>query len=149
MTMIRIFEFASLVLVAICLMPAGAHFFEMAGKMAMGKDAYFVTQPIYNGWALFGIAIALAIVSIAILTWLLRDSGLSAWFAGLSDLALIASLIWFFIRVQPMNAVTQNWTVAPENWEPVRAQWESGHMINALLTFAAFLLLSLAVVTRG
>lgn len=149
MTPTRIFEFASLVLLAICLMPAAAHFFEMPGKMGMSMDAYFAVQPIYNGWAMFGIPLVLAIVSIAILTWLLRETGVTAWLAGASAALLLASLGWFFIRIYPTNVATKNWTIAPDNWEAMRAQWESGHAANALITFAAFFALVLVAVIRS
>lgn len=143
-----IVEFASLVLLAICLMPAGAHVFEMPGKMAMDRDAYFAAQAIYNGWALFGVAIGLGIVALIILTWLVRGTGLPRWFAGAAAVLLLAGLGWFFLRVYPMNVVTQNWTVVPDNWQAVRAQWESGHAVNAALTLLSFLALCFAVVLR-
>lgn len=146
--MVRIVEFASLVLLAICLMPAGAHVFEMPGKMAMDRDAYFAAQAIYNGWALFGIAIGLGMAALIVLTWLVRGSGLTVWFAGAAAVLLLAGFGWFFLRVYPMNVVTQNWTVVPENWQAVRARWESGHAVNAALTFLSFLALCLAVVLR-
>jgi tetratricopeptide (TPR) repeat protein len=64
----KMFDCQSLVLLAICLIPAGAHLFEMPGKMRMGRDAYFSVQPIYNGWALFGAALGLAIIALVVLT---------------------------------------------------------------------------------
>jgi hypothetical protein len=146
--MVRIAEFTSLVLLAICLMPAGAHVFEMPGKMAMDRDAYFAAQAIYSGWALFGIAIGLGIVTLIVQTWLVRGSGLPAWLAGAAAVLLVVALGWFFLRVYPVNVVTQNWTVVPDNWQAVRAQWESGHAVNAALTFLSFLALCLAVVLR-
>jgi hypothetical protein len=145
--LLRLVEFVSLVLLAICLMPAGAHLFEMPGKMAMGRDAYFSVQPIYNGWALFGIAIVLGIIALVELALLLRGTGPAFWLAGTAAVLLIASLGWFFLRIYPMNVATQNWTVVPENWEAMRVQWESGHAVNAVLTLLSFLALSLAVVT--
>ncbi len=45
-----------------------------------------------------------------------------------------------------MNAATENWTVMPENWEALRMQWEYGHAVNAVLTFVAFVCVSLSVV---
>lgn len=146
--MVRIAEFTSLVLLAICLMPAGAHVFEMPGKMAMDRDAYFAAQAIYSGRALFGIAIGLGIVTLIVQTWLVRGSGLPAWLVGAAAVLLVVALGWFFLRVYPMNVVTQNWTVVPDNWQAVRAQWESGHAVNAALTFLSFLALCLAVVLR-
>lgn len=66
----------AVLLVAICLVPVGAHILELPGKMAMGKDAYFATQSIYSGWALFGIAEAAAIVAALALAWTARGQSL-------------------------------------------------------------------------
>ena len=50
-----------------------------------------------------------------------------------------------FSWVQPANAVTENWTVMPENWSDWRRQWEHGHAMIAVVTFAAFCCTALAV----
>jgi hypothetical protein len=147
--LIRISEFGALIFVGLCLIPAGAHFFEMWGKLQLGKDAYFAIQPIYNGWALFGITLVAAILATSILTWLTRDTGASAWLSGFSAALLVASLVVFFIRIYPMNVATKNWTAVPDDWESVRQQWESGHAISAVITFTAFLCICAAVVVRG
>ena len=54
---VSIVSFIALVLTAIALVPLGAHVFEMPGKMKLGRDAYFVVQGLYRGWAWFGIAV--------------------------------------------------------------------------------------------
>src|SRR5215468_7235568 len=47
--------------VALCLIPAGAHFFELANKMYLPTAEYMTTQKIYAGWSFFGVAIIAAI----------------------------------------------------------------------------------------
>jgi hypothetical protein len=47
--------------VALYLIPAGAHFFELANKMSLSTAEYMTTQKIYAGWSLFGVAIIAAI----------------------------------------------------------------------------------------
>ena len=39
--------------VALCLVPAGAHFFELANKMSMSQPEYMTVQKIYAGWSFF------------------------------------------------------------------------------------------------
>jgi hypothetical protein len=48
--------------VVFCLIPAGAHFFELANKMSLSTAEYMTTQKIYAGWAFFGVAIIAAII---------------------------------------------------------------------------------------
>lgn len=58
-------------------------------------------------------------------------------FATASFVLMAASLVSFFMWVYPVNQVTENWTVAPENWQALRAHWEYVHAVNAVITLAA------------
>jgi hypothetical protein len=136
----------AVVLVALCLVPTGAHLLEMPGKMAMGKDAYFATQLIYNGWALFGIVEAAAIVATLLLAWSMRGQPMAMGFAAASAGLIVASLVAFFSLTYPGNVATSNWTVAPDNWEALRHNWEVGHATGAVLTFLSLLAVTISVV---
>jgi hypothetical protein len=136
----------AVVLVALCLVPTGAHLLEMPGKMAMGKDAYFATQLIYNGWALFGIVEAAAIVATLLLAWIERGQPVAMGFAAASAGLIVASLVAFFSLTYPGNVATSNWTVAPDNWEGLRHNWEVGHATGAVLTFLSLLAVTISVV---
>jgi hypothetical protein len=52
---LRLVQFLAIMLTALAFVPGGAHLAALPNKMAMAKAAYFVTQQIYAGWALFGI----------------------------------------------------------------------------------------------
>jgi hypothetical protein len=136
----------AVVLVALCLVPTGAHLLEMPGKMAMGKDAYFATQLIYNGWALFGIVEAAAIVATLLVAWIERGQPMAMGFAAASAGLIVASLVAFFSLTYPGNVATSNWTVAPDNWEALRHNWEVGHATGAVLTFLSLLAVTISVV---
>jgi len=144
---VSIVSFIALVLTAIALIPAGAHVFEMSGKMKLGRDAYFVVQGLYRGWAWFGIALMgslLACLTNAALPGNRRDRFLSLFAA----LMIAASLAIFFAYVYPVNQSTQNWTTLSANWKNLRYQWEWGHVVSAVFTFLAFLALAWSAVTR-
>jgi hypothetical protein len=136
----------SVVLVAICFVPVGAHLLELPGKMAMGKQAYFATQLIYNGWALFGIAEAAAILATLAFAWVTRDQPLARTLAIAGAVLIVASLVVFFRLTFPGNVATSNWTVAPDNWEALRRNWELGHAIEAVLTFLSLVAITLSAV---
>jgi len=135
-----------MMLVALCLVPTGAHLFEMPGKMAMGKDAYFEVQPIYGGWALFGIVEVAAIVAAAWLAWRVRAQTMAVGFAAAGAGLIVASLVAFFSLSFPGNVATANWTLAPDDWEALRLRWEIGHATEAVLTFLALLSVAVSVV---
>ena len=46
-----------------------------------------------------------------------------------------------------MNVATNNWTITPQDFEAVRRQWEYSHAVNAMLTFVAFVTITLSALT--
>ncbi len=136
---VRLIQFLAIVLVAICLIPGGAHLFELPNKIVMDQQAYMSAQRIYDGWALFGVALIAALVAIAGLAVFSRPQRTPFLFAIAGLVLMLASLAGFFAVVFPMNQLTSNWTVTPENFEAVRAQWEYGHAADAVLTFLALI----------
>jgi hypothetical protein len=137
----------ALVLTAVILVPSGAHFFELPGKIGLERDAYFTVQGIYAGWALFGSVIFAAILVNGILFLALRRQ--ERWAANWSLAAAVliaASLVIFFVWTFPANQATANWTTKPAGWETLSLQWEHSHAFNALINFGAFLAVVLASV---
>ena len=146
MRVVSAFQFIALVLAALALIPAGAHFFELPNKMALDGQAYLTVQQIYAGWSLFGIALIGSLAANLALAVAVRRERIACVFATAAFASMLTVLLLFFAFVYPMNAATENWTVMPENWEALRMQWEYGHAVNAVLTFVAFVCVSLSVV---
>lgn len=149
MTGLRFLQVLTLALLALALIPAGAHLFEMRAKLALPPETYMQVQTLYAGWALFGIPIILSLVLLLVLAWMHRND---AGALGLTVLALLlmgGTQAIFWAYTQPMNVVTQNWTVPPPNLAAARTQWEYSHALNAILTFLAFLAAAWAIVRSG
>ena len=135
----KLLPFLALTLTALCLVPAGAHLFELPNKLGLGRDAYFTVQGIYSGWSLFGLALLGAILADACLALAVRRRQPRVWaWASAAALLLVLSLAIFFAFVFPGNQATANWTVAPDDWEVWRRRWEYGHAAGALANAAAF-----------
>jgi hypothetical protein len=131
----------AVIFVALCLIPAGAHFFELPNKMALPPRDYMVVQKIYAGWAFFGIAVFGALASTLAHTVLVRRDKKAMTSSLAAFLLLVAAQIIFWTFTFPMNVATANWTVTPDGFEAARQQWEFSHAAGAVLTFAAMLLL--------
>jgi hypothetical protein len=138
-------RFAAVILVALCLVPAGTHFFEMPNKMGLSQDSYFTVQAIYRGWSLFGFALFGALGATLALTaaswWHDRPFALPLF----AFACIAATLAIFFAFTYPANIATANWTEQPENWQALRTQWEYAHASNAVITFAALCALTWSV----
>jgi hypothetical protein len=144
---LRVAQFLAIVLTALALVPAGAHFFELLNKINLGEEDYFVVQSIYRGWALFGIVLFGALAANLVLAIMLRHRRGPFWLALLGFLLIAATLAVFFTWTYPTNQATENWTVAPANWEELRRQWEYAHATNAVLTFVALCAVTLSTLT--
>jgi len=145
----RTLAFLALLLTALALVPGGAHLASLRNKMGMERDAYFVAQQVYAGWALFGIPLIGALLANLALALSLRGAREARALAFTAALALATSLAVFFAWVFPANRATSNWTTIPANWEALRRQWELGHAAGALLTLLAFVCVALAVVVAA
>ncbi len=146
MTLLRLL---ALNLTALVLVPNGAHLFELPGKISLERDAYFIVQGIYAGWAMFGVAILAAIAANGALAFAERNRNpVAARFAAVSATLIAVSLAVFFMWVFPANQATANWTLQPADWEELRRQWEYGHAVDAVIVWLAFLATSIACSRR-
>lgn len=136
----------AVVMVAVCLVPAGAHLAAMHNKLALSPADYMIVQRIYAGWAFFGLAIMAALVLtlvLAVLEWRVRTA---RWLALLSFLCLVATQAIFWVYTYPMNRLTRSWNTTPTDLETVRFQWEASHAVNAGITLLALVLIVAALV---
>ena len=130
--------------VAVCLVPAGAHLFELVNKMGLPPAQYMTVQSIYAGWSLFGIAIAAALVLTALHAWIVRRHGVSLRLSMAALGCLLASQVVFWTFTYPMNRASGDWTRVPDGFEVARRQWEYSHAANATITLLAFLAITLS-----
>jgi hypothetical protein len=141
---LKITQFVALLLTALALVPGGAHLLALSNKIDLPETAYFTVQGIYRGWALLGIVLCAAILADLALAIMLRHQRPAFWCALAAFLLMAVTLTIFFAWTFPANQATVNWTVVPEDWQALRAQWEYSHAVNAVLTFLALCAVALA-----
>src|SRR3569833_802022 len=140
--------FAAIAATLISLAPGLAHLLELPRKMALPRDDYFMVQQIYAGWALFGIAILVQRIAIALRAF--RSMGDRRVFRPVMGalLLLIAAQVLFWHFTFPANTATHNWTVMPADWQVLRRQWEYSHLGGAMCQAAGLLCLIAALFAR-
>ncbi len=138
-------QLSRLIFATLALIPAGAHLFEMANKLKLDQTSYLAAQRSYDGWSLFGIVVVGALVSTFALTIAGYRAGREYILPALAFVCIAATQMIFWAFTFPMNQVTENWTMLPDNWEAFRRQWEFSHAASAGLNFLALLLLFLTV----
>ena len=128
--------FVALMATALALGPALAHLLELANKIGLPKDAYFIVQQIYAGWSLLGVVLVVQLVSIVAVIVLAYDDRRLRNFAIVALLCLAGAQALFWTFTFPANVATENWTRKPDDWVALRRQWEYSHAGGAALQLA-------------
>jgi hypothetical protein len=138
----RVLLCCSLLFAALALVASGAHLAELPNKIGLAREEYLVVQQIYAGWALFAIPVIGALASTAALSAMLwRGRGFLHALAAFLCIAGTQAVFWTFTF--PANQATRNWTVLPDQWLSIRAQWEYSHAASAVLNLAALAILAI------
>lgn len=145
---LTLFRIATTLLVALVMGMAFAHVLERPSKMQY--DAYFyitLQRSLYVQWGppqIGGFLEPAAIAALALLAFLLRESGRDLWLTlAALLLMLLAFPVIFFWWIAPANAAFAATTLpaVPADWTALRSNWETGHAIRFALQFAALALL--------
>ena len=145
----RTVEFLAILLMALALVPAGAHFFELPAKIGLAQEPYFAAQQLYAGWSLFGFVLAAALVMNLVLAVLRLRDRLALSLALVAAGAVVVNLLIFFIWTYPANQATASWTRPTEGWELLRRNWEYSHAVNALVTLIGLCSVTLAALSAS
>jgi hypothetical protein len=138
-------RFIALLFTALALAPALAHMLELPNKMNLSREDYLTVQQIYRGWALLGFVVAGALFSNLILTIMVHSKSKAFVLTLIAFLCIVGTQVVFWTFTYPANQATSNWTMLPENWLQLRAQWEYSHAASAVLNFAALVTLILSM----
>lgn len=131
-------RFAAVLLTGLAMVPALAHAMALPHKIGMAGADYLVVQQIYRGWSLSGVVVIAALAATAALAAIVRRRRRAFRLALASFLCVAGALAVFFAITYPVNRATANWTMLPEGWQALRAQWEYAHAGGAVLNLAAF-----------
>lgn len=140
--------FVALLATAMALGGALAHAYALPNKIDMTREAYFTAQAIYLGWNRLAIVLAVQLLGILCVLVLHRRKPRVAGPALAALAGLIAAQAVFWLWTYPANRATESWTVQPETWETLRAQWEYSHLAGAGFQLLAMGALILAVLNR-
>ncbi len=153
---VRIWRFVTLLFAILDTGAAFGHVLELPAKQRLGAREYATVQQIYRYWGPAGAVLEPgAVLSAALLAWLVRDRR-PAFPLTLAGLGLLtAALAAWFRFVAPMNAaMRRRWSpdAMPPDWPRVRQQWEyahAGRFALQLVGLGALLLSVLAETPAG
>lgn len=141
--------FIAIAATALALGGALAHAYELANKIDLGREDYFVVQRIYDGWNRLAYVHAVQLTGIVAIIFLHRRQAAVLWPSVVALGGWITSQAIFWIWTYPANQATANWTQQPPNWEALRVSWEYSHAAGAAFQLLAMIALILALLRRS
>lgn len=141
--------FVAVMATALALGGALAHAYELANKIDLSQADYFVTQRSYDGWNQLAYVLLVQLIGILAVLILHRSQRAVFWLSAIALICLLSAQGVFWIWTFPANAATSQWTVAPQNWETLRAQWEYSHLAGAGFQLLAMMALVIGLLQRN
>jgi hypothetical protein len=145
---LKTLRFLSLLFVALSLAPSMAHLLELPHKIHLPAAEYLTVQQIYTGWALLGIVVVGALLSVLALALVERMHSMRVAPTVFALLCIVGAQVAYWTFTYPANVATQNWTMLPQNWMTLRTQWEYSHAVGAILNLLALVALLIDVNAR-
>lgn len=152
----------AIVLVAIPMALVLAHALEYPGKLKLARDDYLTVQPIYYpGFTIGGFAEPVALLVLVVLLFLTPPDTAAFWLtlAAFASMALMHVAYWllthpvnnFWLKDAKLKGASGGFFEAgagsfdTQDWRRLRDRWEMSHVVRAVLAFAAFVLLLIAL----
>ncbi|PSJ55667.1 hypothetical protein [Kumtagia ephedrae] len=134
--------------------PSFAHVLESVPRIQLWSPELWRETTVFNQqYRLFAVVGApvdlLAIITPAVLTLMLRGQSPAFGLALAATVLFAAALIAWIAIVLPANNILATWKPGPmpENFETIRRQWETGHMVVAAAKSAGLVALFSALLT--
>jgi hypothetical protein len=154
-------EVLAVILAAVTMSLALAHALELPGKLRLSKEHYLAVQAIYYpGFTIAGIAEVGSIIAALFLLILTPQLSLQFWLVLSAFASLVAVQVIFWTLTQPLNKYWLQDTElsrsairffeagrAPTavDWTVMRDRWERSHVLRAIASVLALVLLTTAV----
>jgi Domain of unknown function (DUF1772) len=150
------FQIMTVMLAAVTMALSLAHALELPGKLRLHKEQYLAVQAIYYpGFTLGGIAEFASVVAAVTLLILTPRNSPQFWLISAALAALVAVQVIFWTMTQPVNKywlqntelsrVATRFAVPAGDWTVMRDRWERSHVLRAVASVLAVLLLTTAV----
>jgi len=160
--MLIVLEVVTAILVGVAMALSLAHALELPGKMRLPREEYLAVQPIYYpGFTIGGAAEPLGLIGIGALLIMIPGGDARFWLHAGALAALGTSHLLFWTMTQPSNRYWLEYrqltgaaklffgtgrTGAPgSDWQQQRNRWERSHLLRAIASMLAFILVLVAI----
>jgi hypothetical protein len=98
-----------------------------------------------GGASFFGVAVTAALLLTLAYTLSILGDRSAVLLSVAACMFLIGAELIFWLITYQINAITKQWTVAPDNFEIARKRWEYAEAISAIFTFLALVTILLSI----
>lgn len=138
-------QLVAIALLALALTPVLGHLLTLQSRLQMQPNDYFVVQQLDRSMLVVGVLGLLALGGVLVHAFLVRGNARAfAWSIVAACALSVAQVIFWSIAV-PMGALTGAWTVASEDFESARQNWEYAIALAGVVTFGALMALARAI----
>jgi hypothetical protein len=146
---IDFFAFITAISVAICFLPSAISVFDIWSRLSLSPAQYMVIQRFNGGASFFGVTVTVALLLTLAYTLSIRGNRSAILLSVAASMFLIGAELIFWLITYQINAITKQWTVAPDNFEIARKRWEYAEATSAIFTFLALVTILLSIAAAG
>ena len=150
---LKIWQFATIMLMALAMAAAFCHLLELPAKMNYEARLYVMLhRTLYPNYGrVSGIAEFLATVAVIGLAWRMRGQPGVFEPVLVSAILMVAAHAVFWFLVQPANTTMAAWSLdeIPDEWTQWRNRWEYSHAVRAVLEVSALGALVISVLREA
>jgi hypothetical protein len=150
--LIRGWRLGTVMLIALSMGLALSHLLEMPAKMGYDSSMWLtLSHTLYSKFGTYGSVFEVgALLSSVALVFLARKRGPSFPWTLTSAMLVALAHVLFWVRVAPVNAETAIMTpdALPADWQALRAQWEYGHAMRAVLQICALAAVTMSILVE-
>jgi len=138
-------QLAAIALIALALTPVLGHLLTLQSRLQMQPSDYMVVQQLDRSVLVVGVLGLLALAGVLVHAFLVRGNARAFSWSIVAACGLSVAQVIFWSIAVPMHALTGGWTVASEEFESARQNWEYAIALAGAATFGALLALARAI----
>lgn len=132
-------QLGAIALVGLAMAPTLGGALSLSSRLGLQSSEYAHAQRLDHSVLLVGTLGVLALFAVALHSFLVRGNAAAFAWSLVAVAGLAAAQVVFWAVAFPVIALTESWTIVPEDFESLRHQWEYALATAGVLSFGSLL----------
>jgi hypothetical protein len=132
-------QLGTIALVGLAIAPTLGGALSLSSRLGLQSSEYVHAQRLDHSALLVGTLGVLALFAVALHSFLVRGNAAAFAWSLVAVAGLAAAQVVFWAVAFPVIALTESWTIVPEDFESLRHQWEYALATAGVLSFGSLL----------